>query len=542
MALTQIVTTDSVSASVVNAKIVVPANNHINTGVSAGEAHGLRVNAVTKILEFFNGTEWKRVSKGIPVANVSGFTANAGDGKITLNWNDPSDVTVASTSGEVVTVAKWAGTRILRKTGSYPANENDGTLVINNGVQDQYASTGYQDTGLTNGTVYYYAAFPYTDDNLYTVSTANRVTATPQPFATYGVSIDLSNSNPLTAVTYTDGAVGMTKGSATWDTMAIFKDIKPCVLLNGVVQYYLNPANFAQKADGSASDITSGSAGDVMIEIPKIGFKITTVGNVVTVKITENPADSNYKYYAHTRATEGDKSKLYVGAFLGYNLSSKLRSLSGKAPTATQTRATFRTQAQANGAGYDLLSFYPYLLLQCLYLIRYGSLDSQTALGRGYVDGNSAAINTGGTVAKGMNFGETTGKLQMKFLGIEDFWGNLYQFLDGLFCDASRNILTAFTNFNDTGAGYTNRGQGATANVNGYMSVPQGSSESGFIAKTCSGSATTFFSDSGYLYTGSLPYFGGHWSGGAAAGAFRLDVLMDASSSHASYGARLMYL
>ena len=125
----------------------------------------------------------------------------------------------------------------------------------------------------------------------------------------------------------------------------------------------------------SASDITSGSAGDVMIEIPKIGFKITAVGSTVTVKITENPADSNYKYYAHTRVTEGDRGKLYVGAFLGYNLSSKLRSLSGKAPTATQTRATFRTQAQANGTGYDLLSFYPYLLLQCLYLIRYGSLD-----------------------------------------------------------------------------------------------------------------------------------------------------------------------
>ena len=542
MALTQIVTTDSVSATVVNAKIVTPANTHINTGVDDGEAHGLRVNEVTKSLEFFNGNEWKRVSKGIPVANVSGFTANAGDGKITLNWNDPSDVTITSTSGEVVTVSKWAGTKILRKTGSYPANENDGTLVINNGVQDQYVSTGYQDTGLTNGTVYYYAAFPYTDDNLYTVSTANRATATPQPFATYGVSIDLSNSNPLTSVTYTDGAVGVTKGSAAWDTMAIFKDIKPCVLLNGVVQYYLNPANFAQKADGSASDITSGSAGDVMIEIPKIGFKITTVGSTVTVKITENPADSNYKYYAHTRTTEGDRSKLYVGAFLGYNLSSKLRSLSGKAPTATQTRATFRTQAQANGAGYDLLSFYPYLLLQCLYLIRYGSLDSQTALGRGYVDGNSAAINTGGTVAKGMNFGETTGKLQMKFLGIEDFWGNLYQFLDGLFCDVSRNILTAFTNFNDTGAGYTNRGQGATANVSGYMSVPQGSSESGFIAKTCSGSATTFFSDSGNLYAGFLPYFSSYWDGGATAGAFRLTVAMDASSSTAYYGARLMCL
>lgn len=537
MALTQIVTTDSVSASVVNAKIVDPANIHINTSVDDGEAHGLRVNTATKSLEYYDGAEWHIVSNGLPIGNVANFTASVGDTKITLNWEDPTDLIV-----DDVTIATWAKTKIMRKIGSYPANENDGVLVIENGVRDQYKTTGYEDTGLTNGTQYYYMAFPITDAGIATIDIDNRATATPQPFAVYGVSIDLTNSNPLTSVTYTDGATGMTKGSSSWDAMNIFKDIKPCVLLNGVVQYYLNPANFAQKADGSASDITSGSAGDVMIEIPKIGFKITAVGSTVTVKITENPADSNYKYYAHTRVTEGDRGKLYVGAFLGYNLSSKLRSLSGKAPTATQTRATFRTQAQANGTGYDLLSFYPYLLLQCLYLIRYGSLDSQTALGRGFVDANSAAINTGGTVAKGMNFGETTGKLQMKFLGIEDFWGNLYQFLDGLFCNASWNILTAFTNFNDTGAGYADRGQGATANVSGYMSVPQGSSESGFIAKTCSGSGTTFFSDGGSLRAGCLPYFGGRWYDGAIAGAFRLDVDVDASDSYAYYGARLMYL
>lgn len=537
MALTQIVTTDSVSASVVNAKIVTPANTHINTGVDDGEAHGLRVNAVTKSLEYYDGTEWHIVSNGLPVGNVANFTASVGDTKITLNWEDPTDLIV-----DDVTIATWSKTKIMRKVGSYPANENDGVLVIENGVRDQYKTTGYEDSGLINGTQYYYMAFPVTDAGIVTVDTDNQATATPQPFAVYGVSIDLTNSNPLTSVTYTDDATGMTKGSSAWDAMNIFKDIKPCVLLNGVVQYYLNPNDFTKKADGTASDITSGSAGDVMIEIPKIGFKITTVGSTVTVKITENPADSNYKYYAHTRATEGDRSKLYVGAFLGYNLSSKLRSLSGKAPTATQTRATFRTQAQANGAGYDLLSFYPYLLLQCLYLIRYGSLDSQTALGRGFVDANSAAINTGGTVAKGMNFGETTGKLQMKFLGIEDFWGNLYQFLDGLFSDANWNILTAFTNFNDTGAGYTNRGQGATANISGYMSVPQGSSESGFIAKTCSGSATTFFSDYGYLSASYLPYFGGCWADGAVAGAFRLYVTVAASFSDAHCGARIMYL
>ena len=360
----------------------------------------------------------------------------------------------------------------------------------------------------------------------------------------YGVSIDLTNSNPLTSVTYTDDAVGMTAGSSAWDSEQIFKDIKPCVLKNGVVQYYLNPADLSKKADGTASDITSGNDGDVMIEIPKTGFKITTVGNTLTIKVTANPNDTaNFKYYAHTRAAEGDRSKLYIGAYLGYVSSSKLRSISGKAPTASKTIGAFRTLAKANGAGYDIVSFYPLTLLQCLFMIKYKNRDSQTALGRGLVAWAGAeAINTGGTNAKGIDFGETTGKDQMCFLNIEDMWGNLRWFIDGFFSNASRNMLTAFTGFNDTGAGYTDRGQGATSDIGNYMSKPQGTTEAGFVAKEVSGSATTHFTDDAFLNASNLPYFGGDWNDGGRAGVFCLNVDRAADYSHASGGARLMYL
>jgi hypothetical protein len=163
-------------------------------------------------------------------------------------------------------------------------------------------------------------------------------------------------------------------------------------------------------------------------------------------------------------------------------------------------------------------------------------------LGRGYVDGNSVAITTGGTNAKGMFFGETTGKQQMKFLGIEDMWGNLRWWIDGLFSDASRNILTAFDNFNDTGSGYTSRGQGATTDIGNYMSKPQGSSETGFIAKEVSASATTHFTDDSYLYASCLPYFGGSWNVADYAGVFCLVMNYSASDSRAFLGGRLMYL
>lgn len=363
----------------------------------------------------------------------------------------------------------------------------------------------------------------------------------------YGVKIDLANSNPETSVTYTDDAIGMIGGSSAWDSANIFKDIKPCLLKNGVVQYYLNPNDFTKRVDGSASDITSGNDGDVMIEIPKCAFALWNDGTYQYIKITDNPnasiIDSRFHYYAHTRSTEGDRNKLYIGAYLGYTLSSKLRSLSGYLPTVSQTISTFRTQAQANGSGYDQLSFYPLTLLQCLYVIRYKNLNSQIALGRGYVDGNSSAVNTGGTNAKGMYYGETTGQLQMKFCGIEDFWGNLYQWIDGLCSNSTWNILTAFQSFNDNGNGYIDRGQGVTSDIGGYLSAIQGLTTTGFIFKIGNGSTTTYYCDYGRLYASSLPFFGGASSSSASdAGAFRLTIGFSASLYRGDLGSRLMYL
>ena len=514
-------------------------DGHIDDEINSEEGvHGIRW--FNDKLQFNDGSDWIEIETGgggVPPSNVINPSIIVGNTQLTIKWDDPEDTVV---DGQLIST--WAGTKLVRKAGSYPTNEKDGVVLVDNKVRGAYASSGYVDSGLTNGTTYYYQLFPYNDKGAVNTNEANRLSATPQPYKIYGVAIDLANSNPETAVTYTDDAVGMTGGASAWDSMNIFKDIKPCLLKNGVVQYYLNPNDFTKKSDGSAADITSGNAGDVMIEIPKTGYSISTAGNILTVKVTDDPNNPNFKYYAHSRAAEGDRSKLYIGAYLGRNNGGKLRSLSGKTPTYSQTIGTFRTQAKANGSGYDLVSFYPLTLLQCLYLIKYKNLDSQSALGRGYVDGNSAATNTGGTNQKGMFFGETTGKQQMKFLGIEDFWGNLRWWIDGLFSDSNRNIKTAFQNFNDTGSGYTDRGQGATSDIGNYMSKPQGTSQTGFIAKEVSGSASTYFCDYTYLYASLLPTFGGNWYDASHAGAFYLLVIHAASTSHSSLGGRLMYL
>lgn len=370
--------------------------------------------------------------------------------------------------------------------------------------------------------------------------------AKPNPLI-YGVKIDTTNSNPETALTYTDDAVGFTpaKGNngafnyGSWEDKFPFNQIKPCLVNNGSVVNYLNPNDYSKFANGSNADITSGDAGDVMIEFPKLYWKFETVSTDLFIRYSDTRVDNSYKPLAHTKGAI-EKDFVYISAYMGNTVSSKLRSLSGKTPTVSQTIGTFRTQAKANGTNYDQVAYYQLLMLQVLFIVMFKDRDSQTALGRGYVDGNSASMSTGGTNTKGLFYGETTGKLQNKFCGIEDFWGNVYYWIDGLFSDASRNILIGNQNFNDTGSGYINYGQGATTNIGGYISSIQGGTESGFIVKAAIGSATTHFSDGGGLYASCLPCFGGSWAGADGAGAFGLRVSYSASNASSSVGARLL--
>lgn len=488
-------------------------------------------------------------SSGIAPKNVQNLSVRQGNTSLKVSWSDPTDTVV---EGETLCV--WKGTKLVYKTGSYPKSASDGTLVVDNQERDKYATDGVQINGLVNGTTYYFAAFPYSDKKVYNKNEANRITGTPVAYRTMSVIIDQSNSNPSTCVTYADDAEGLQAGS---QEIIDFLGYYPCLFKDGE-ETRLNPNNYAELEGGGTADITSGNAGDVMVTYPIRGLSITTTGNSVKISITDDPNNANFQYYAHQRGTT-KKDCFRVGAYLGYNLSSKLRSLSGKTPSASINLTNMITYAQANGkadgkggSGYDPLGFYQLTYIQAINILLSKSINSETLTGKGYTNSsNSKATNTGGANAYGMNCEIikasnpsylTDGKHQTKVAGLEDFYGNLYQWIVGLFCNSSRKILTATDNFNATGSGYTDQGSGGSSNISGYISAVQGTSETGFIPKTCSGSATTYYCDYGSLVAGYFPHFGGHWGSDSGAGAFFLDVYYSASNSYSSLGGRLMYL
>src|SRR5574344_391934 len=367
------------------------------------------------------------------------------------------------------------------------------------------------------------------------------------PYVTYGVDIDFSMTNPSSMCTYTDDAVGMVAGSSDWLSTPIFSLLKNCVLKNGAVLGYLKHGNLAQYEDGSVADITT-LGNDVMLEIgARIGYMIewdSTNTSLLHVKLTHNPNDPAFNYDAFSLNSYNDCDKIYIVAYKGYNSGSKIYSSSGRAVTVSQTIDTFRTWCRARGTGCQQRSYASLKLMQCLYLIMFKGLNSQAEVGYGYVaSGHSAGVSTGGTNSYGFNSEiikasnpsyMTDQNHQVKCLGIEDFWGNYWEFIDGLCTDASRNVLTCkcAANFDTDGTSYDNNGNGGvSANIGNYMSRCQGGSNAGFTAQTVAGSDSTYFCDYADLYASCLAIFGGCWNDASYAGAFRLDVTNAFSAS-----------
>ncbi len=178
--------------------------------------HGIRY--FDKVLQIRNNKgEWDKVKTGgasIPPKIVTNITTKGSDSKVIISWNDPEDSVI-----DGIALATWAGTKLIMKKGSAPADEEDGTLVVNNTVRNQYAVNGYEISGLENNQTYYFYFIPYTTDDVCGYSDDNRATATPAKVTLDDVTdISASTADGTITVNWTNPAQTKTQDdvTATW--------------------------------------------------------------------------------------------------------------------------------------------------------------------------------------------------------------------------------------------------------------------------------------------------------------------------------------
>ncbi len=138
-----------------------PQQSYLDTAVANGTLYFYTLYAYDAVPNYSTPAQAQATPAGgdhVPPGPVTLLTATAGDAQVQLTWHNPSD-------------ADWAGTRVVRKTGSNPSGPNDGTVVFD-GIGDNK-----MDNGVTNGTKYYYGAFAY--DNVLNYASGAFDDATP---------------------------------------------------------------------------------------------------------------------------------------------------------------------------------------------------------------------------------------------------------------------------------------------------------------------------------------------------------------------------
>jgi hypothetical protein len=147
----------------------------------------------------------------IPPKTVTNLVVKASDETLKVSWNDPENNVVDGT-----TFATWAGTILIINDDHMPADETDGTVLATNTVRDQYASAGYEITGLTNNQTYYIRLIPYTTAEVYGYDDANCITGKPAKVLLDDVTdITVTAGDKTVTVTWTNPEQTKTQDDAT---------------------------------------------------------------------------------------------------------------------------------------------------------------------------------------------------------------------------------------------------------------------------------------------------------------------------------------
>ena len=385
------------------------------------------------------------------------------------------------------------------------------------------------------------------------------------PAKEFGIQWDQPNDT----VTRLGDGVGLTAGS---DFTALGDDgvwnLRRCMVNDDLsINYYIDPTdptkigevvNTGDYTTGGTANYT-GSHGQVMVEIPKFYWKYEEPSSNV-YQWWVSPKEASGDYEVHPAFITGSTTKdfIYMSAFEGTvdtnNLSTgKLRSISGVQPS-TDTNVSggtinnFRSYAQARGTGWQMQTYWGTHALQVLYSVEYANFDSQTTIGQGIVNkggvGNQSE-NTGATISLGNTSGAasgTDGLVSISYRGVENFWGNIWKWVDGINRNGSE-VFVANENFaSDVFSGsYTL----LTNNIlSGLQDFPTNITFPHFFMSVGGGSSTSHLYDvNDFRNTGNrVARFGGGWDFALNSGVFIWRLSDSSSDNNRRYGSRLQIL
>ena len=271
---------------------------------------------------------------------------------------------------------------------------------------------------------------------------------------------------------------------------------------------YCNEENSANWPDGSAIDIDLSRKENRMVYFPKYYHKtVERSPGIWRTYISEQQIDSDYI----------EEPEMLLSTFEAYtNTDGTLMSVWGVASTASQTMATFISQAKSNGPLWSIGDYRSHATIARMFCAYYKTTNISTSNSAIPCSGGTKRYNygvTGATITLGNRDGKKattndTSYYSTNFLGLEDCYYSKWEFVQGINILKGKYVVYDGGSFPDKdvaeleAAGATNirvigyePNPAATAAYNGWIkAVAQG--KYGDVVPTAhGGSETTYYSD-----------------------------------------------
>lgn len=319
---------------------------------------------------------------------------------------------------------------------------------------------------------------------------------------------------------------------------------------------YCNEENSANWPDGSAIDIDLSRKENRMVYFPKYYHKtVERSPGIWRTYISEQQIDSDYI----------EEPEMLLSTFEAYtNTDGTLMSVWGVASTASQTMATFVSQAKSNGPLWSIGDYRSHATIARMFCAYYKTTNISTSNSAIPCSGGTKRYDygiTGATITLGNRDGKKattndTSYYSTNFLGLEDCYYSKWEFVQGMNILKGKYVVYDGGSFPDKdvaeleAAGATNirvagyePNPAATGTYNGWTkAIVQG--KYGDVLPTAhGGSETTYYSDYGwfnptgnriFLRSGSSDY-------GSRCGVFLANAHYASSGSWTTIGARLAF-
>ena len=319
---------------------------------------------------------------------------------------------------------------------------------------------------------------------------------------------------------------------------------------------YCNEENSANWPDGSAIDIDLSRKENRMVYFPKYYHKtVERSPGIWRTYISEQQIDGDYI----------EEPEMLLSTFEAYtNTDGTLMSVWGVASTASQTMATFISQAKSNGPLWSIGDYRSHATIARMFCAYYKTTNISTSNSAIPCSGGTKRYNygvTGATITLGNRDGKKattndTSYYSTNFLGLEDCYYSKWEFVQGINILKGKYVVYDGGSFPDKdvaeleAAGATNirvvgyePNPAATDGYNGWTkAVAQG--KYGDVVPTAhGGSETTYYSDySWFNPTGNRIFLrSGDSDNGSRCGVFVANADFASSDSWAYLGARLAF-